>query len=101
MLKYKFVFDLAVRRHSTSSLAVTDQDRSKSGAIATTIQPTPPMKGVTMTAANYRKKCSTTPGPMNGRVMQRITIPLLSDKDRRKRPNSSVGRPAKGSVSTL
>nr|CDS33698.2 rho GTPase activating protein 44 [Hymenolepis microstoma] len=93
---YRKVF----RRHSTSSLSVLDQNISKTCTVATTIQPTQVMKGVIMSSTNYRKKCSTTPGHMNSRALQRVTIPLLAkvDKDRKKRPTSSTGRPLRYSV---
>lgn len=53
-----------------------------------------------MSSKNYRKKCLTTPEPMNGRILQRVTIPLLAnaEKDRRKKPTSSTGRPLRYSV---
>ncbi|VDO03322.1 unnamed protein product [Rodentolepis nana] len=88
------------RRHSTSSLSVLDQNMTKACAVATTIQPAQALEGVMMSSTNYRKKCSTTPGYLNSRALHRVTIPLLAkvDKDRKKRPTSSIGRPLRYSI---
>ncbi|VUZ40164.1 unnamed protein product [Hymenolepis diminuta] len=89
-----------VRRHSTSSLSVLDRNTSKIGPVAATIQPTQAMKGASISSKNYRKKCLTTPEPMNGRILQRVTIPLLvnAEKYRKKKLTSSTGRPLRYSV---
>lgn len=77
-----------------------DRNKPQYGAVASITKPIQTVKGVTVASATYRKKCSTTPGPLNGRVLQRVTIPLFvhADQERKKRPTSSIAHPQRYSV---
>ncbi|KAM7533053.1 hypothetical protein Aperf_G00000123334 [Anoplocephala perfoliata] len=86
-----------VRRHSTSSLSMLDRNKT----VATFIKPIQAVKGYgAMMPTTYRKKCSTTPGPLNGRILQRVTIPLFANayQEGKKRPISSISHPQRYSV---
>ncbi|VDK35336.1 unnamed protein product [Taenia asiatica] len=92
-----------IRRHSTSSLSVLERNKQRlNNMVATTgtMQTTQFPKMATTMAANHRKKCCTTPDPLNGRILQRFTTPLFTtmDIERKRRPFSTLSRMQRTSV---
>nr|CDS20608.1 rho GTPase activating protein 44 [Echinococcus granulosus] len=81
-----------IRRHSTSSLSMLEHNRPRlNNIVATTAtaQMTQSSK-----VANHRKKCCTTPDPLNGRTLHRFTMPLFTtmDIEGKRRPFSTLSR---------
>ncbi|EUB57610.1 Rho GTPase-activating protein RICH2 [Echinococcus granulosus] len=81
-----------IRRHSTSSLSMLEHNRPRLNNIVATTATTQMTQSSKV--ANHRKKCCTTPDPLNGRTLHRFTMPLFTtmDIEGKRRPFSTLSR---------